>query len=64
MFVIAYCLSTIRNADQVLVLSEGEIIERGTHTELLAQRGFYCDLYMSQFRYQEENGAVENTTPN
>ena len=50
-FVIAHRLSTIRNADQVFVLNEGEIIERGTHDELLAAGGFYHDLYMSQFRY-------------
>jgi ATP-binding cassette subfamily B protein len=49
-FVIAHRLSTIRNADQVLVLDQGEIVERGTHDELLARRGFYYDLYMSQFR--------------
>jgi len=49
-FVVAHRLSTIRNADQVLVLNEGQIIERGTHTELLAQKGFYYNLYMSQFR--------------
>ncbi len=48
-FVIAHRLSTIRNADVVLVLNNGEIVERGTHTELLARRGFYYDLYMSQF---------------
>jgi ATP-binding cassette subfamily B multidrug efflux pump len=64
-FVIAHRLSTIRNADQVLVLNQGEIIERGTHTELLAEKGFYYDLYMSQFRYQEEltagNGSSSPT---
>ncbi|HEX9077479.1 MAG TPA: ABC transporter ATP-binding protein, partial [Anaerolineae bacterium] len=49
-FVIAHRLSTIRNADQVLVLKDGEIIERGRHEELLQQKGFYYDLYMSQFR--------------
>lgn len=49
-FVIAHRLSTIRNADQVLVLDHGQIIEQGTHKELLAARGFYYDLYMSQFR--------------
>lgn len=49
-FVIAHRLSTIRSADQVLVLNEGKIIERGTHQELLGQKGFYYDLYMSQFR--------------
>jgi ATP-binding cassette subfamily B protein len=49
-FVIAHRLSTIRNADQVIALKDGEIVERGTHDELLARRGFYYDLYMSQFR--------------
>jgi ATP-binding cassette subfamily B multidrug efflux pump len=53
-FVIAHRLSTIRNADQVLVLRDGEIVERGRHEELLAQQGVYYDLYMSQFRRQEE----------
>ena len=57
-FVIAHRLSTIRNADQVLMLKAGEIIERGTHTELLAKRGEYYDLYMSQFRREEEPQAV------
>jgi ATP-binding cassette subfamily B protein len=52
-FVIAHRLSTIRNADQVLVINEGEIIERGTHDELLAQEGFYHNLYMSQFKGRE-----------
>jgi ATP-binding cassette subfamily B protein len=49
-FVIAHRLSTIRNADLVLVLNEGEIIERGKHEDLLAKKGFYYNLYMSQFR--------------
>jgi len=48
-FVIAHRLSTIRNADMVLVIDDGRIIERGTHVSLLAQRGFYHRLYMSQF---------------
>ncbi len=52
-FVIAHRLSTIRNADQVLVLVQGEIVERGRHEELLAKRGVYYDLYMSQFKRQE-----------
>ena len=43
-------MSTIRNADQLLVINEGRIIERGTHAELLAQHGFYHNLYMSQFK--------------
>jgi len=45
-------LSTIRDADQVLVIHDGEIIERGNHEELLAQGGFYHHLYTSQFRGQ------------
>jgi len=49
-FVIAHRLSTIRNADVILVISGGEIIERGSHKELLAQRGFYYNLYTSQLR--------------
>jgi len=51
--VIAHRLSTIRNADLVLVVNEGRIIERGTHDQLLAQGGFYHDLYLSQFRREE-----------
>ncbi len=50
-FVIAHRLSTIRNADLVLVVNEHRIIERGSHDELLAQQGFYHDLYHSQFRH-------------
>jgi ATP-binding cassette subfamily B multidrug efflux pump len=65
-FVIAHRLSTIRNASMVLMLKDGEIIERGTHHELLKQRGAYYDLYMSQFRAEDpeaepasgENGSV------
>ncbi len=53
-FVIAHRLSTIRNADQVLVLDQGRIVERGRHAELLERKGFYYDLYMSQFRRQED----------
>ena len=48
-FVIAHRLSTIRNADEVLVVNDHRIIERGSHDELLAQKGFYHDLYMSQY---------------
>ncbi|WP_306220124.1 ABC transporter ATP-binding protein [Cohnella sp. WQ 127256] len=48
-FVIAHRLSTIREADLILVMNKGSIIEKGTHNELLAQDGFYADLYNSQF---------------
>lgn len=58
-FVIAHRLSTIRNADHILVINHGQAIERGTHQELLAQRGFYHQLYTSQFRANgRANGVV------
>ena len=52
-FIIAHRLSTIKNADLILVMKDGDIIESGTHEELLAKKGFYADLYNSQF----ENAA-------
>jgi len=51
-FVIAHRLSTIRDAGQVLVIDDGQIVERGTHRELLGRRGFYHRLYLSQFKGQ------------
>ena len=51
-FIIAHRLSTIRNADLIMVMKDGDIIEQGTHEQLLVQKGFYADLYNSQF---EEN---------
>jgi ATP-binding cassette subfamily B multidrug efflux pump len=62
-FVIAHRLSTIRNADQVLVVNDCRIIERGTHKQLLAQRGFYHDLYMSQYRRSEPQEVVGLAVP-
>ncbi len=52
-FVIAHRLSTILNADQVLVINDHRVIERGTHEELLAQHGFYYNLYTSQYQRME-----------
>ncbi len=52
--VIAHRLSTIVNADQIFVIDGGRIIERGRHGELMDKHGFYYDLYMSQFKKQEE----------
>ena len=49
-FVIAHRLSTIREADIILVINNGEIIDRGTHQDLLKQKGFYYNLYISQFK--------------
>jgi len=57
-FVIAHRLSTIRDADLILVMNHGEIIEKGTHSELLAQGGFYAELYNSQF-----TGRPSEATP-
>ncbi|WP_195269152.1 ABC transporter ATP-binding protein [Eubacterium sp. 1001713B170207_170306_E7] len=53
-FVIAHRLSTIKNADCIFVMKDGDIIEQGTHEALLAQNGFYADLYNSQFEVEEE----------
>ncbi|NLC84909.1 MAG: hypothetical protein GX749_07535, partial [Ruminococcaceae bacterium] len=51
-------LSTIRDADLILVMRDGDIIEQGTHTQLLAAKGFYSELYQSQFEtgVSEDNG--------
>ncbi len=55
--VIAHRLSTVRDADQILVVDGGAIVERGTHEQLLANDGLYADLYRTQFAQQEEAGA-------
>ena len=52
-FIIAHRLSTIKNADLILVMNHGDIVEQGKHEELLAKKGFYADLYNSQFENEE-----------
>jgi len=65
-FVIAHRLSTIQSADQILVLEAGEIVERGTHAELLAMNGRYRQLYDKQYRFERDqfiNPGEDFTTP-
>lgn len=57
-FIIAHRLSTIRNADRILVLHQGRIIQSGTHRELLAQQGYYYNLYTNQFRDEREQSIL------
>jgi subfamily B ATP-binding cassette protein MsbA len=61
-FVIAHRLSTVVHADQILVLDRGEIVERGTHAELLAQRGVYHRLHAAQLRRDEGEAAASAAT--
>jgi ATP-binding cassette subfamily B protein len=58
-FVIAHRLSTIRNADFIVVMDAGRIVEVGSHTELLERRGFYYDLYSSQFSSTSEYAVAD-----
>ncbi len=53
-FIVAHRLSTIKNADTILVMDKGHIIEQGNHQELLHKQGFYYRLYNSQFAASEE----------
>ena len=50
-FIVAHRLSTIREADIILVMDSGKVIEQGTHEELLAEKGFYAKLYNSQYEF-------------
>lgn len=50
-FIVAHRLSTIKNADVILVMNKGNVIEKGTHEQLLAKGGFYANLYNSQFEH-------------
>jgi len=64
-FVIAHRLSTIQSADQILVLEHGEVVERGTHIELLARNGRYRQLYDKQYRFEKDRfiNPGEDFTP-
>ena len=56
-FIIAHRLSTIRNADLILCMKDGDIVEQGTHEELMEQGGFYAELYNSQFEAAAQDQA-------
>ena len=61
-FMIAHRLSTVRQADRILVISDGEIIEQGTHDQLIVKKGYYYDLYTGQFQ-DEQGQAILNAAP-
>ena len=56
-FIVAHRLSTIRNADWILVMRDGSVIEQGTHSSLMNKNGFYSELYQSQFASLEEEAS-------
>jgi ABC-type multidrug transport system fused ATPase/permease subunit len=60
-FVIAHRLSTIRDANNIMVVNAGEVVEFGPHDELMARKGFYYTLYMSQFKGKAPGGAEAGT---
>ena len=60
-FIVAHRLSTVREADVILVMRDGRIVEQGDHASLLSQKGFYAELYESQFAGTEQQGNVVNS---
>ena len=58
MLIVAHRLSTIQHADNIIVLSHGEILEQGNHQALLAQKGRYYDLYTLQFQKEQLQSAI------
>jgi ATP-binding cassette subfamily B protein len=52
-FIIAHRLSTVRNADRILVIDDGEVVEQGSHAQLMKRKGRYCELYMNQFKSEQ-----------
>ena len=62
--VIAHRLSTVMHADKICVVSNGEIVEHGTHKELLAKNGAYANLYSKQFEIENENDEEEEQESN
>ena len=59
-FMIAHRLSTVRNADVILVVKDGRIVESGTHAELLAAKGYYHSLYTRQYEAEATEAAFES----
>ena len=58
-FIIAHRLSTVRNADRILVIDGGKVLEQGSHKELMAKKGRYWELYQNQFRREKLDESVE-----
>ena len=61
-FVIAHRLSTVRDADVILVMRDGKVVERGTHSDLLSQKGYYYRLYTQQFVQESSDSAMRRSS--
>ena len=57
-FIIAHRLSTVRDADVIIVVRDGKIVERGRHAELMKARGYYCGLYTRQFEKEAAEAVL------